>query len=241
MGLSHSPRIVTDSLVFCVDAANKRSYPGAGTTWTDLTANKNNGTLENMDATNFSNDNAGIFTFDGADENINMGDVLDMGLNSVTVCSFINVSSISNIVTIFSKSRAAGTSGRYWYNLQIDPSRLGKIRAGFAFSTASPSITDSTIDLRNTGWNMASVVWDRNGNMQVYINDILDAETDISSHSAVDMQSTDIMRIGGYNAADGTTLSSPFEGSMANCLYYNRALSAEEIKQNYLATKGRFQ
>ena len=36
MGLSHSPRIVTDGLVLCVDAANKRSYPGAGTTWTDL-------------------------------------------------------------------------------------------------------------------------------------------------------------------------------------------------------------
>ena len=240
MGLSHSPRIVTDGLVFCVDAANKRSYPGAGTTWTDLTANKNNGTLENMDATNFSNDNAGIFTFDGADENINMGDVLDMGLNSITVCSFINVPSISNIVTIFSKSRSAGASGRYWYNIQIDPSRLGKIRAGFDPSNAAIT-ADSTIDLRNAGWNMASVVWDRNGNMQVYINDILDVETDISSHSAVDMQSTDIMRIGGYNDADGTTLSFPFEGSMANCLYYNRALSAQEIKQNYLATKGRFQ
>ena len=36
MGLSHSPRIVTDGLVFCVDAGDKMSYPGAGTTWTDL-------------------------------------------------------------------------------------------------------------------------------------------------------------------------------------------------------------
>ena len=53
MGLSHSPRIVTDGLVLCLDAANKRSYPGAGTTWTDLTANKNNGTLTNM-TDNFS-------------------------------------------------------------------------------------------------------------------------------------------------------------------------------------------
>ena len=31
MGLSHSPRIVTDGLVLCLDAASKRSYPGTGT------------------------------------------------------------------------------------------------------------------------------------------------------------------------------------------------------------------
>ena len=36
MGLTHSPRIVTDGLVFCVDAADARSYPGTGTTWTAL-------------------------------------------------------------------------------------------------------------------------------------------------------------------------------------------------------------
>ena len=35
MGLTHSPRIVTDGLVFCVDPANARSYPGTGTTLTD--------------------------------------------------------------------------------------------------------------------------------------------------------------------------------------------------------------
>jgi hypothetical protein len=37
MGLTHSPKIVTDGLVLCYDAANARSYPGTGTTWTDLT------------------------------------------------------------------------------------------------------------------------------------------------------------------------------------------------------------
>ena len=55
MGLSHSPRIVTDGLVLCLDAANKRSYPGAGTTWTDLSSSKANGTLVNM-TDNFSPD-----------------------------------------------------------------------------------------------------------------------------------------------------------------------------------------
>ena len=37
MSLQHSPRIVTDGLVLCLDAANRQSYPGSGTVWNDLT------------------------------------------------------------------------------------------------------------------------------------------------------------------------------------------------------------
>jgi hypothetical protein len=47
MALSHSPSIVTDGLVLCLDAGNPKSYPGSGTTWTDLSGNGNNGTLVN--------------------------------------------------------------------------------------------------------------------------------------------------------------------------------------------------
>jgi hypothetical protein len=47
MALSHSPKIITDGLVLCLDAGNPKSYPGSGTTWTDLSGNGNNGSLEN--------------------------------------------------------------------------------------------------------------------------------------------------------------------------------------------------
>jgi hypothetical protein len=36
MGISYNPRIITDGLVLCLDAANRKSYPGSGTTWFDL-------------------------------------------------------------------------------------------------------------------------------------------------------------------------------------------------------------
>ena len=48
MGLAHSPSIVTDGLVLCVDAANTKSYPGSGTTWTDISGKGHNGTLTNL-------------------------------------------------------------------------------------------------------------------------------------------------------------------------------------------------
>ena len=47
MGLRHSPKIVTDGLVLCLDAANVKSYPGSGDTWYDLSGNGYDGTLIN--------------------------------------------------------------------------------------------------------------------------------------------------------------------------------------------------
>jgi hypothetical protein len=43
MSYHNNPRIVTDGLTLCLDANAKRSYPGTGTTWYDLTANQQNG------------------------------------------------------------------------------------------------------------------------------------------------------------------------------------------------------
>ena len=71
MGLTHSPRIVTDGLVFCVDPANARSYPGTGTTLTDLEGS-NNGTLTN--GPTFSSNNRGVFTLDGTNDYIAVAD-----------------------------------------------------------------------------------------------------------------------------------------------------------------------
>ena len=42
MAFRYSPRVVTDGLVFAVDAGNVKSYPGSGTVWYDLSGNGNN-------------------------------------------------------------------------------------------------------------------------------------------------------------------------------------------------------
>ena len=36
MAVGYNPRIVTDGLVLALDAGNTKSYPGSGSTWTDL-------------------------------------------------------------------------------------------------------------------------------------------------------------------------------------------------------------
>ena len=76
MGCSSGPDIIQDGLVLCLDAASKRSYPGTGTTCTDL-KNGFTGTFQNMDATNFS---GGALNFDGTNEYISFSDTgLEVG------------------------------------------------------------------------------------------------------------------------------------------------------------------
>ena len=70
MSLNHSPAIVTDGLVLCLDAGNSRSYPKSGTTWTDLKGS-NNGTL--LNSPTFSSSNRGEIVFDFTDDQVNLG------------------------------------------------------------------------------------------------------------------------------------------------------------------------
>ena len=68
VGAYAGPDISESGLVLALDAGNSKSYPGAGTTWTDLSGRGNTGTLTNMDGTNFNSANGGSLTFDGSDE-----------------------------------------------------------------------------------------------------------------------------------------------------------------------------
>ena len=66
MSAHANPDIVTDGLVLCLDAADKKSYPGSGTTWTDRSGNGNNSTLTN--GPTFDSANGGSIVFDGSDD-----------------------------------------------------------------------------------------------------------------------------------------------------------------------------
>ena len=61
--MNYGPKIVTNGLVLALDAADKLSYPGSGTTWKDLGGNAYDGTLTN--GPTFTNAFGGNIVFDG--------------------------------------------------------------------------------------------------------------------------------------------------------------------------------
>lgn len=76
MSIYGGPDIITDGLVFCLDAANSKSYPGTGTAWTDLSGNDNNGTLTN--GPTFDSSNGGSIVFDGVNDQVNCGNITEI-------------------------------------------------------------------------------------------------------------------------------------------------------------------
>ena len=76
MAYNNGPRIVTNGLVFSVDAADRNSYPGSGTTWTDVSLSGNNGTLTN--GPTFSSTYGGGIVLDGINDYVSINDAASL-------------------------------------------------------------------------------------------------------------------------------------------------------------------
>ena len=80
MATEYNPRIVTDNLILYLDAANTKSYPGTGATWTDMSSDLS-GTITGATWSN------GEFTFDGDNDviSISNNDAFHFGSGDFTV------------------------------------------------------------------------------------------------------------------------------------------------------------
>ncbi len=219
MGCSSGPDIIEDGLVLCLDAASKRSYPGTGTVWTDLKG-VNNGTLTNSPT--FSSDNGGIFIFNGTDEFAGISNF--MGTTSTfSVCHWIKLAVNQTTRTIFSNYTA---SNRGWVT-GISDNTQNVVK--FYLGNGVHLYASSALNI-NT-WYLTSVTYD-NGNPKIYINDSLNNSSSNTVTFGGTFYGNDIARLGRGDQN--------FNGSIADVMVYNRALSADEIRRNYLSTKERF-
>ena len=229
MGLSHSPRIVTDGLVFCVDAGDKMSYPGAGTTWTDLSKNRNNGTLTN--GPTFNSANGGSIVFDGTNDYISITRNSSITPNYISVCGWIKINSKSSNQFLLALPRSVngGASYMMYYSLSLD----GFVAYARTNSTGTIQTT-STFSPDTGRWYFLSMT-SNGSNLILFIDG--EFEASLSFSSVLEYSGSTVLRIGSYDNQGTPTYTN---GNIPLTQIYNRALSAQEIKQNYKATKGRF-
>ena len=228
MGLAHSPRIVTDGLVLCLDAASKRSYPGTGTTWTDLKGG-NNGTLTNMDTSNFSDDNSGVLSFDGTNEHIQLPQSFSFGVSSFSIECWVKLDTISGIDAIY-YSQSSNQSGFYGIGHANVSGFKGFFISDYNGSTRVISQMGTAASI-NTWYHV--VGFKNTSNQQaVYVNGSLSTSLLTSALSV-----TSSNPLIGANPA---SFSEIWDGSISQFRIYNRALTADEILQNYLSTKERY-
>ena len=218
MALHHSPRIVTNGLVLCLDAGSRKSYGGTGNVWRDL-AGSNNGTLTN--GPTFSNANAGSIVFDGVNDYV----VSNLNLNllpEVTFSGWIYTTRSSGNCGIMGND-----NGNYGRVIRCGGS-LFQILNTQALAGYSPS------DIPLNQWFNVVVSWSTSA-VKFYLNSTQQQATFAGEGATYNDSSTTTFGSTGPGGAAQTLL-----GNIAQVSIYNRALTAPEIQQNYNATKGRF-
>ena len=221
MAFNHNPQIVHKNLIFCFDALDKNSYPGTGTTWTDIISDATT-TLTNSPTFN----SAGYFDFDGSNDYMSM--TSDHNITAAkTISTWINTDSDHN--GSFMSVDASGTN-RFF---QVKKKSGGKIMfVGFNTSHSNTNVSTTNV-MSNDVWIHYTAVQLSNGNVRIYVNGVLDK----SNNSSYTVRTGSATVFFGKNEGGS---ANQFNGQMALIYYYNRDLSAEEVLQNFNATKGRF-
>ena len=232
MALSHSPKIVTDGLVLCLDAGNTKSYPGSGTTWTDLIGNGKNGQIN---GSGYDSGNGGSLVFDGNDQvSIN---------NSYSTVSLPIGSSPRTLIACFK-----GTSSFSGYKHII---HYGNTDTNQAYGIA---ILDGYLNnhtwagnsnFSNFALSLNQIYW-----VAVTYNDSASPRNRFFVNGVFGTTGYGQGKTSDYSINTGTNYglkvgarifnAEYFIGNIYLSMVYNRTLTDMEIQQNFNALRGRF-
>jgi hypothetical protein len=211
MALAHSPRIVTDGLVLCLDAGNTKSYPGSGTTWTDLSGRGNNGTLVN--GVGYNGSNLGSLSFDGVDDYVQFSTV-----SVQTVCFWGRMEDgIPRLAGLVCTS-ATGDGA-----LRTDPTgtfRTSPDGNDFHSGFTSSFMINGVSNLSDNGSGGFVIPNGRTLQQDFYVGAIGNARN--------------------LSTISHTFLGRVYKGRVYAVYLYNRQLTNTELLQNFNALRGRF-
>jgi len=224
MALGHSPSIVTNGLVLCLDAGNTKSYPGSGTTWSDLSGNGITGTLQTP---TFSATKNGCLVFNGTADYVSTPTVFN-NTAGTWECWF-NPSILTGDGAygrrLMHQSNAGG-------NNEVNFTHISGNLQWLGYGTSYVWQLTCTGGVSLSNWY--SVVGTYDGSTAaLYLNGVL-------SSSVAQTGPVGTATGGLYIGRVGFTNVGRFGGSISQVKVYNRALTATEVAQNFNALRGRF-
>jgi hypothetical protein len=232
MSLSRGPKVVTNGLVLCLDAANKNSYRGTGTTWTDLSGTGKNLTLIN--GPTFSAGNMGSIVFDGTNDYAVVNPV--SAFNIYCISMWFKPTTIINSVSAYKPLIHFKSSIGKYISFGDTTNRVAN---EYITIVQEPGDKRTAV---NDGGSLSAGTWYNivfnyeSSQYNIYINNTLKSTTIGSSTGNVPLiTDPDFIYLNSYEGTSGY-----LDSSLSTCMIYNRALTAAEMLQNYNATKGRF-
>lgn len=220
MGINYNPRAVTDGLVLALDAGNIKSYPGSGSTWTDLVGGRK-ATL-----TGSPTHTGNYLSFDGSTQYASFPSSVEVSTAGFTMAFLMKVPSSQVNGLSWSYMLADRDFGAGDYEIGIY--NIDSTVFIFKENASSPS---SIVESLGTNW--VYLVFGMNTSLVpfIYKNGVV---TDYGTNTFVS------------STLDFTHLFSDGSGNKkfkcdCSCIYlYNRELTASEVQQNFNAIRGRF-
>ena len=223
MSCAAGPDIKEDGLVLALDAGNSKSYPGSGTTWTDMSTNGNTGTLVN--GVGYSGSNGGALVFDGVDDYVSVSSI---SFSTFTYQGWV-YNTPSGSAGDFGYFHTGGTFGLAISEGGNHGEGGGSITGDFYYYNSSNAVVLNYNLSPNVWVNVASVINGSSKTLQLYINGSLQSTTNVTNTQS------SITEFGRYSGN-----AHYFNGRVSNTSIYNRALTAAEVQQNFNATRSRF-
>ena len=228
--------IVTSGLVLNLDATFVPSYPKSGTLWYDISGNVNNGTLTN--GPTYSSLSGGSIVFDGVDDYVITAADSTPALNitsQITLEAWIMSTALANASHgdgLNSKGVSSDGNSGVYEMLLIQSSSINipffRMRIGGSTPTYSP--TNIPINLNQ----IYQIVSTYNGSiMRIYVNGV-ESGTGLAQTGNIEA-STQQLTVGVRYLSRAGGADSFFSGRIYNNKIYNRALSLNEVQQNYEA------
>jgi hypothetical protein len=228
--------IVTDGLVFTIDAANSKSFVSGSTSWYDLSGGGNTGTLTNGPA--YDSNNGGSLVFDGTDDFVNFGLTtpnLYPNTSDFTINMWLKFGAFTGTYRMVWYGNAGGGFNGVGIVLQDNANNfIFEIRGS---NVTRQRISFSVASYLNT-WNYWSfAIVQSTLQVLVYVNGSLLTTLSYSDWGgAINKQGSQNFMLGSHA---GTIWF--YNGSIGQVsAYKGKALSATEILQNYNALKGRY-
>lgn len=229
----NNKNIVRSGLVLYVNAGISDSYPGSGTTWTDLSGNSNNATL--LNGPTFSAASGSSITFDGSNDYATFSNsIKGSNTDSFTIATMAKFPALNvGRITMARGFDQAGAYSEGW-NLYLAFSSINQ--AQFGITTTSPSIASYTVSgtttLSANTWYYLTGVWTAGSSLKIYLNGVL--ENTVSNTSTSLRNSTNGFVLGAVG------VSAFYNSTIGTAQAYNRVLTQAEILQNFNAQRRQF-
>ena len=226
------PNIITDGLTVLLDSTSKRSYPGSGTNWYDLSGNNNHGTLvtftgASAGSTSGFDTNTGLMMYDR-----------HVGTGNNDLNNYINIPNSDSLDECLITN---GMSISFWFRQDVYRcTAMTKWNGSWEVYYCSPLVFRTqgtggsdlnTGDAALSGFHNICVTSTNTGRL-VYVNGVVQAT---GTNTVSSQNTSEPVSIGAYYNGKYA-----MEGSLPYYALYNRELTSAEVNQNYNAQKSRF-